>query len=184
MVSVREINENDLPRLIHLARETFVDTYAVHNTEADMEKYLRENFTVEIFQNQLKNQKVFYVAFTEEKMVGYIQLSDKNIPESLDFDKLNLRIIEIERLYVSKNNQGKAIGSKLIAKTIEFCQENRFSIIWLGVWKKNEKAIAFYKKSGFEIFGEHHFILGDDVQDDFLMSYTLRYTSHTSRHSG
>ena len=30
--------------------------------------------------------------------------------------------------------------------------------IWLGVWEKNENAIAFYKKMGFVQTGVHSFI--------------------------
>jgi len=46
-------------------------------------------------------------------------------------------------------------------------------IVWLGVWEKNNRAISFYKKWGFEKFGEHSFTLGDDIQNDWLMKKEL-----------
>jgi ribosomal protein S18 acetylase RimI-like enzyme len=46
--------------------------------------------------------------------------------------------------------------------------------LWLGVWEKNERAINFYHRWGFEKFGEHDFILGDDVQTDWLMKKELK----------
>ena len=45
--------------------------------------------------------------------------------------------------------------------------------IWLGVWERNFKAIKFYERFGFKKFGEHEFVLGDDVQTDWLMALEL-----------
>lgn len=169
MISIRKVQENELEKLIQLAQSSFVDTYALYNTKEDMEKYLRENFSVEIFKKHIENGKTFFVAISNNEIQGYIQLSDEN--QRKEFSSLNQ--IEIERLYVSKNHQGKKIGSKLIESAINNSKNNQYSIIWLGVWKNNIKAIEFYKKLDFEIFGEHHFILGNDVQDDWLMRKKL-----------
>ena len=56
---------------------------------------------------------------------------------------------------------------------LEYSQENGFDTLWLGVWERNEKAIRFYEKLGFETFGEHEFILGTDKQNDLLMKKAL-----------
>ena len=46
-------------------------------------------------------------------------------------------------------------------------------VVWLGVWEKNERAIRFYHQWGFEKFDETDFLLGDDVQRDWLMKKEL-----------
>ena len=38
-----------------------------------------------------------------------------------------------------------------------------------GVWEKNYRAIEFYTKWGFEKFDDTDFLLGDEVQKDWLM---------------
>jgi ribosomal protein S18 acetylase RimI-like enzyme len=43
-------------------------------------------------------------------------------------------------------------------------------VVWLGVWDRNERAIEFYRKWGFEEFGDQPFQLGIDVQNDLLMA--------------
>jgi nucleoside-diphosphate-sugar epimerase len=48
-------------------------------------------------------------------------------------------------------------------------KENGLPTVWLGVWKENAKALAFYTSFGFRIFGETDFILGNDLQKDWLM---------------
>ncbi|WP_039790739.1 GNAT family acetyltransferase, partial [Paenibacillus riograndensis] len=40
----------------------------------------------------------------------------------------------------------------------------------LGVWEKNENAIAFYKKMGFVQTGSHSFYMGDEEQIDIIMT--------------
>jgi ribosomal protein S18 acetylase RimI-like enzyme len=41
--------------------------------------------------------------------------------------------------------------------------------IWLGVWERNLKAIAFYRKCGFQIVGDHPFVLGRELQRDLIL---------------
>ena len=47
-------------------------------------------------------------------------------------------------------------------------------VVWLDVWEKNLRAIAFYRKWGFIEVGEQTFQLGDDLQQDLLMARALR----------
>jgi diamine N-acetyltransferase len=56
---------------------------------------------------------------------------------------------------------------------MEIAMEHKKRKIWLGVWEKNENAIAFYKKLGFEQTGVHSFHMGDEEQMDFIMTKTL-----------
>jgi len=41
--------------------------------------------------------------------------------------------------------------------------------LWLGVWERNERAKAYYKKSGFTDVGSHVFMVGDDAQTDRIL---------------
>jgi ribosomal protein S18 acetylase RimI-like enzyme len=45
--------------------------------------------------------------------------------------------------------------------------------LWLGVWERNPRAQAFYRKYGFVDVGAHTFILGSDHQIDRLMARPL-----------
>jgi RimJ/RimL family protein N-acetyltransferase len=45
--------------------------------------------------------------------------------------------------------------------------------LWLGVWERNPRAVAFYEKYGFTRVGEHSFTLGSDVQTDWLFARPL-----------
>ncbi|HAN77391.1 MAG TPA: GNAT family N-acetyltransferase, partial [Bacteroidales bacterium] len=82
--------------------------------------------------------------------------------------------IEIERIYILKEFHGKQIGQLLYDKAIEIGQQQNADFVWLGVWEKNLRAIAFYKKNGFEEFDKHFFRLGNDLQTDILMKLSLK----------
>lgn len=56
-----------------------------------------------------------------------------------------------------------SLGSETFSET--FAGENSEE----DMRKCNEKAKAFYAHHGFERFGEHVFVLGDDRQTDFLL---------------
>ena len=45
--------------------------------------------------------------------------------------------------------------------------------LWLGVWQENQRAIKFYKDFGFEIIGVKQFIIGNEVNDDYVMGLKL-----------
>jgi ribosomal protein S18 acetylase RimI-like enzyme len=41
--------------------------------------------------------------------------------------------------------------------------------LWLGVWERNARAIAFYEQWGYAAVGEHLFRLGSNDQRDLIM---------------
>ena len=83
------------------------------------------------------------------------------------------RALEIERIYVNSEFQGRKIGQLLLSKAISLANEQHLKQIWLGVWEYNPKAIKFYERNGFQEFDKHIFKLGDDEQTDILMRLTL-----------
>jgi ribosomal protein S18 acetylase RimI-like enzyme len=53
-------------------------------------------------------------------------------------------------------------------------RESGHKTVYLGVWENNHRAIAFYRKCGFEVVGSHVFQMGDEAQNDFLMERSLQ----------
>jgi len=77
---------------------------------------------------------------------------------------------EIQRLYVAKSWHGKGMAHDLMAACIGEMENRKSDVVWLGVWERNPRAIAFYKKFGFVEVGDHVFPLGTDPQRDIIMS--------------
>ena len=80
--------------------------------------------------------------------------------------------LEISRIYCLQAFQAKGVGKAMMEYALQYAKENDLPTVWLGVWKENAKALAFYTSFGFRIFGDTDFILGNDLQKDWLM-YTM-----------
>lgn len=131
-----------------------------------MDKFMNEQFTREKLMAELDDpQNIFLLAQEGENVLGYAKLRNGEKREEFG----NKSSIEIARIYAVQSAIGKGVGRQLMETCLEKAREMQREIIWLGVWEKNDRAISFYKKFGFEKFAEHEFLLGNDVQTDWLM---------------
>ena len=169
-MKIRKINIDDLEELRNLSIQTFKETFEEVNTEEDMQKYLDENLSLERLKSELENpDSEFYFIENENKNLGYLKLNFGNA-QTENFKENHL---EIERIYVLKAFLGQKIGQILFDKAIEIGREKNLEYVWLGVWEENHRAIKFYEKNGFKVFGKHDFVLGEDVQTDLLMKMKI-----------
>ena len=169
-MQIRKLDITDLENLQKISITTFRETFEEVNSEEDMQKYLDENLSLERLKNELENlDSEFYFIENENKNLGYLKLNFGNAQT----EKVEENYFEIERIYVLKAFLGQKIGQILFDKAIEIGREKNLEYVWLGVWEENHRAIRFYGKNGFEIFGKHDFVLGEDVQTDLLMKLNL-----------
>lgn len=169
-LEVTTVNFDQLGQLQKIARQTFIETFASENSEANMRQYLEEGFSVAKLTNELQdNNAIFYFASFSGEIVGYLKLNFGPAQTELQDEKA----LEIERIYVLKQYHGKQVGQKLYEKALQIARERKLDYIWLGVWEKNHRAMSFYQKNGFVEFGQHLFQLGDDEQTDIMMKLKL-----------
>jgi ribosomal protein S18 acetylase RimI-like enzyme len=160
----------DAVLIADLSRETFYETFSAHNTAANMTKFMKEQFSRAALMKEVTEvQNIFFLAFDNKKPAGYAKMRVGEVPP---FYK-GKSCIEIARIYASRSYIGKGVGTALMRKCIQTATEKKNEIIWLGVWEKNQQAIDFYLRWGFEKFATHIFLLGDDPQTDWLMSKQL-----------
>ncbi|MGB4446977.1 MAG: GNAT family N-acetyltransferase [Cloacibacterium sp.] len=169
-MKIRKINIDDLETLRNLSIQTFMETFEEVNTEEDLQKYLLENLSIEKLKSELENpNSEFYFAENNGEILGYLKLNFKDAQT----EKVEENHFEIERIYVLKAFLGQKIGQILFDNALEIGRKKNLEYVWLGVWEENHRAIKFYEKNGFEIFGKHDFVLGEDVQKDLLMKLNL-----------
>lgn len=164
------VTPTDILVLQQICRETFRDTYEAFNTPENIQHYLEQNLSVEQLNKELTDPNSrFYFAKSNDELVGYMKLNFPGAQTALN----KKDSVEIERIYVKKSFQGKKFGYLQFQKAVELARENNCSILWLGVWEHNTKAYEFYKKQGLTVFDSHEFILGEDVQKDWLMQLSI-----------
>lgn len=161
---------DDVSTLQKISSDTFYETFAYANTEADMQQYLEETFSKEKLQEELQHENIYYFLATEdEKVIGYLKLNTG----TMQTEQLDAHTIEIERIYINSAHHGTGAGQQLLEQAFTFAREQQADYIWLAVWEHNPRAIRFYEKNDFVAFGTHPFILGQDVQTDLLMKKRL-----------
>jgi len=170
-VRLRVANVNDAEIVADLARKTFYESFAPHNTEENMRMYMEEQFTREMQMAEVGAPgRTFILAYVGDELAGFASLrvtSEK--PRGLEGEKA----IEIVQVYSEQRMIGKGIGPALMQACLDFAREQGYDWVWLGVWEHNLRAHTFYTKWGFERFGEHLFIVGLDPQTDWWMRKKL-----------
>lgn len=169
-IIIRYATTADAESIALLSRQTFYDTFAEYNTSDDMDKFMKESFSMQKLTNEvIAPQNIFLTAFMDNELVGYAKLSTSENPPELG----NIAAIEIGRIYAAQKTFGLGVGKSLMLECINAAVKKNKQVIWLGVWEHNQRAISFYSKFSFEKFGEHDFVLGNDVQTDWLMKKIL-----------
>ncbi len=171
-LQIQTATADDASLIASISRETFYDSFAEQNTVADMQLFLDTQFTTEkLIAEVLDTSNIFFMAYVDDQPAGYCKMrqgSHKQLHPSTD-------AIEICRFYARKNVIGKGVGKAMMQYALSYAKSKNKKRVWLGVWEKNQRAIDFYRSFGFSKFGEHDFLLGTDLQRDWLMMKDLTH---------
>ena len=163
---IRRAGVDDAALLAELGARTFIETFSADNRPEDMAAYLAAAFGPEQQVAELTDpHSIFLIAEVDGVAAGYAKLDPGRTPESVT----GARPIELVRLYVSKAWLGRGVGAALMRDCLDEAKRAGYQTLWLGVWERNKRARAFYRKWNFRDVGKHIFQLGDDPQTDILM---------------
>lgn len=166
-ISIRTATAADVDLLYRLGLETFSETFSRDNAPSDMAIYLAKAFSPEIQSAEVADPgSRFLIAEEGSETVGYARLQAGPSPPEVG----GATPIEIARLYSRSAWIGRGVGGVLMRACLDTAERLGCDTIWLGVWERNRRAIAFYEKWGFRQVGTHEFLLGNDPQTDWLMT--------------
>lgn len=161
-------NLTDLNELIRISRKTFVDAFEKYNDPSDFKIYIDNAFDSDKLLEELNDENSdFYFVYRDDILVGYFKLNQNEAQTDLKLTES----IELERIYVLKQFQGKSTGHWILGEVIELARKEQKNFLWLGVWQKNTRAVEFYERHGFVKFGTHPYYIGQDKQTDWLMKF-------------
>ena len=169
--TIRCATVRDAPVLAEFAARLFEDTFGPDNDPADMRAYLAGAFSTERQAAELADSsRVAFIAENDEgEPIGYALLRRGSRTEGV----VSERPAEIQRIYAVRGWHGRGLGSTLMAACVEQARAWGCDVLWLAVWERNPRAIAFYEKSGFSKVGRTTFKLGNDMQFDDVMARSL-----------
>lgn len=171
--TIRTATAQDAALLAALGERAFREAFAKDNTPENMADYVRRSFSPAIQAAELAQPgSVFILLEIEGQPAGYARLQDGSTDAALDSSPAwaGLRAAELVRIYLLQAFTGHRLGDALMHACLDKAREMGVQLLWLGVWEHNPRAIAFYKRWGFEQAGTHAFQLGDEQQTDYIMA--------------
>ena len=134
---------NDVQSLQDLNDEVFVDN-SKYDSDLKLD-WAQSEVGKKYFTGVVENpENICLIARDDEKPVGYIAAEPK------DFDYRLSKCIEINNMGVSPKYRSKGVGSELIRRVVEKAKERGYKRIYVTSYWKNDGAVSFYEKNGFE----------------------------------
>ncbi|HKX27746.1 MAG TPA: GNAT family N-acetyltransferase [Blastocatellia bacterium] len=169
-ITTRLAGPDDAEMLTQLAARTFYDAFALANKPENIQIYMSATFTASRTNEDLADScsRLLIVEVGGEPG-GYAKMYKGAAPKCVT----GPNPIEIVRLYVEQKWLGHGVGGALMQACFDRAREEGHRTVYLGVWEMNHRAMAFYRKWGFEVVGSHIFYLGDEAQKDWWMERSL-----------
>lgn len=160
----------DAAALAAFAERCFRDAFADQNNPSDLGLYITHAYGRPQQAAELQDPLVVTVlAESGGRLAGFAQLRPGATPDCVRAQ----RPIELWRFYVDRPWQGRGLAQALMSQVLAAARARDADAIWLGVWERNPRAQAFYRKCGFVDVGQQGFTLGTDSQTDRVMAQAL-----------
>jgi diamine N-acetyltransferase len=168
---LRRATTADAKLLAELAAKLFEDTFGPDNDPEDMRDYLAGAFSEERQRAELADDSrhVWIALDSLGRAIGYVTMCRDTRTNGVVAE----RPAEVQRIYADRAWHGRGLGRALMAACVEQARAWNCDVLWLAVWERNPRAIAFYEKTGFRKVGRQTFVLGRDVQHDDVMALSL-----------
>ncbi len=151
---------DDASELSRMAREIWMEYFPTIISKEETEYILNKIQSEEAIREQIENGHLYSFIECDGRKVGYFCIHPEG--DSLFMSKL----------YVSKDQRGKGLGSKTLDDIIEKGKAMNMKRIYLRVNRFNTVAKKVYTSKGFVVVREEKLDIGDGFfMDDYLMEY-------------
>jgi ribosomal protein S18 acetylase RimI-like enzyme len=168
-LSYRTASSADAPALADMGRRCFVETFGAHFPADDMASHLEHMFGAGALSAEYMDPGLtIRMAEADGAIAGYLKFAPMKLPVPHEAGAL-----EIRQLYVLTPWQGAGVAAALMSWAAGTARAAGAPALYLSVWEKGDRAIAFYRKQGFETVGVAPFRLGSRVYQDPVMRLAL-----------
>ena len=169
--TIRRGEAADAMALSVLAARTFYETFAADNNPDDLAQYMQLAYGVEQQRGELLDPRIeTLVVETGNDLVAYAMVRESETPDCVT----GPAPIELWRFYVRREWHGRGVAQELMTAVEASARARGAGTLWLGVWERNLRAQAFYRKRGFVDVGSHIFVVGTDPQTDRIFARGTR----------
>jgi diamine N-acetyltransferase len=160
----------DAELLAELGARTFRDTYAGDTAADDLEAYIAANYRRDVQARELQDPTHLYlVAEVASTPAGFALLRSDVREQGVP----GRRPVMLAQIYVDRPFIGRGVGAALMRRAVAEARDRDHDVLGVGVWERNTRAIAFYRRWGFTEVGDMGFMLGDELQRDLVLALWL-----------
>jgi diamine N-acetyltransferase len=171
-MTIRRADAADAARLAEFAARTFAETFGAQNATEDMAAHLASAYGIVQQGCEIANPQIVTLLLEEDaaELAAYAQVRRNDAPIQPPLESA----VELWRFYVDRPWHGRGLAAPLMHAAKQAAAALGGRQMWLSVWERNPRAIAFYTKSGFRIVGSKAFLVGSDRQTDHVMVADLQ----------
>ncbi len=163
---IRLARADDAAALAELAERTFRDAFGADNRPDDLALHLASAYgTAQQAREIADPAMITLVGEHDGTLVAYAQLRRGTPPACVT----GPAPIEVMRFYVAAAWHGRGVAQRLMTEVVDAAKRANAQTLWLGVWERNPRAIAFYVKAGYRDVGSQVFVVGTDPQADRVL---------------
>jgi ribosomal protein S18 acetylase RimI-like enzyme len=163
---IRTAGPQDGARLALVGGATFLETFAGILDGAAIVAHCAREHAPTAYGDYLADGAVAWLGETEDGAapVGYALVAEPKLPGAEPGD------LELKRIYILSRFHGSGLGRGLMDAAIDHATAARARRLLLGVYKGNQRALAFYARSGFVRIAERLFQVGDRHYEDHVLA--------------
>ena len=155
-----------------VAERIFRDTFAAGNDADEIDRYCAGAFSADIQAREIAEPNALTLLVeAQDELVAFAQLAFDSPNHAAGAQR---PATHLQRLYVDREWHGTGLARDIMDTVVGRAVESGAGELWLAVWERNDRAIAFYRKVGFTVAGEQSFQLGNELQRDLVMVRSLR----------
>ena len=164
-IQISPATSTDVDAIADLARVVWQDAYPGIITQAQIDYMLEERYNRLRLLDELGMTGIWWdKATVDDDLAAFASTLLTSNPEEMKLDKL----------YVDPGRQRLGLGGRLIASVAGRALALGCSSLILAVNKRNERAMAAYRKHGFVVREAVRVDIGNDfIMDDFIMVRSL-----------
>lgn len=162
-LTIRKATSEDLKIIHDLAEDIWWPTYGQILEAGQIRFMLDTMYSIEALSEQQENGVIFLLAERDEESVAFAGYAAAPAEGKLS----------IHKLYVHPAEQGRGTGRTLIHYIEQVAQSMGINTLELNV-NRNNKALQFYQRVGFEIFREEDIPYYQYWMNDFILRKYLK----------
>jgi diamine N-acetyltransferase len=165
----RTATETDIPGLAKLGLELFIETWAHLYSAEDLNDFLATVHTPHAVQADMETGRQYWIAQLGDEWVGYCKAGPVGVP----VDTAGRRAAELKQLYIQRAHHGHGVADRLMGFFLDWAAERQIQDAYISCWSENFRALAFYRRYGFEECGRYLYKVGKQLDDERILKRVL-----------